>query len=550
MTTEKNASDLFVEALENEGVEVVYGIPGEENLDLLEALRKSKIKLVLNRHEQAGAFMAATYGRMTGKAGVAISTLGPGATNFTTAAAYAQLGGFPLVLITGQKPIKKSKQGRFQIIDVVNMMKPITKYAKQIVDVKMVSNIVREAFKISQEERAGAVNIEFPEDVSAEAVTQDTPKPFAVSKLVYPEVSSKQIKEVADLIKEAKFPVVLLGGACNRNDVVEALTKFFDKTGLPFINTQMAKGAVSEEHNCYIGTAALSAGDYVHEVIDKSDLVVVLGHDPIEKPPYFPKDGQKSVHINYFSADTDNIYNPHIEVIGCLNHAIEKLTLELGECKQDFGYAHKVRDYLKTNLTAHENDNSYPMKPQKIVNDFNKVIGKEGHIALDNGMYKLWFARYYKSYIPNAILLDNALATMGAGLPCAMELARLYPNKKIAAVVGDGGFMMNSQELETAVRLNLNLVVVVLNDNAYGMIRWKQADMGFSDYGLEFNNPNFVKYAESYGAKGHKVEKSEDLAPLLNKCFEEKGVHLVEVEVDYSENEKVFTKELKNKVSL
>lgn len=551
MSSKLNASDLFVQALEQEGVEYVYGVPGEENLDLLEALRKSKIKLILTRHEQGAAFMAATYGRLTGKAGVAIATLGPGATNFTTAAAYANLGGFPLILITGQKPIKKSKQGRFQIIDVVEMMRPLSKYSKQIVDVGMVSSTVREAFKIAQESKAGTVHIEFPEDVSAEEVTADTKGLLPIAKTYTPHANPKAIAEATAMIKSAKFPIVLIGGGCSKEHFSEAITNFINETGLPFFNTQMGKGVVSEDNKNYIGTASLSAGDYIHDFINKADLIIAFGNEVIEKPAFFMEENKlKVIHVNYNSAIVDNIYFPSLEVLGCMKSSANMLTKELGNLSQDFSYAYKVRDFILNKIKEHDEDNSFPVKPQKFVRDIHKVYAKDGFVSLDNGVYKLWFARNYLTIRTNSMLLDNALATMGAGLPSAMEIARLHPTKKVIAVVGDGGFMMNSQELETAVRLNLNLVVLILNDSAYGMIRWKQAGMGLDDFGLTFNNPDFVKYAESYGAKGHRLTKTEDFVSLMESCHKEGGVHLIDLPVDYSENKKVLLDELRNKQTI
>ncbi|MDR0484823.1 MAG: acetolactate synthase large subunit [Alphaproteobacteria bacterium] len=545
-----NASDLLVKALEQEGIEIVYGIPGEENLDLLEALRKSSIKLILTRHEQGAAFMAATYGRMTGKIGVAISTLGPGATNFTTSAAYANLGGFPILLITGQKPIKKSKQGRFQIIDVVAMMKPLCKYSKQIIDVAMVSSTVAEAVKIAKEEKPGCVHIEFPEDISAQKVEADTPTLLPKLETSYPIANPHALEKAVAMIKNAKFPLVLIGNAGSRNNLSAKITQFINTTKLPFFNTQMGKGAVAENNPQFIGTAALSAGDYLHEAIKKADLILSIGNDVIEKPGFFmEKDSAKVIHINYSSAILDNVYFPTLEVLGDIGATLDILGKSLGECSQDFSYAYKVRDFLLNHIAKLDNDNSFPIKPQKLVRDINKVMA-DGYVALDNGMYKLWFARNYQCLHPNSLLLDNALATMGAGLPSAMEVARLYPNKKVLAVVGDGGFMMNSQELETAIRLNLNLVVMILNDSGYGMIRWKQAGMKLQDFGLTFNNPDFVKYANAYGANGIRLSKTEELIPTLESCFKSGGVHLIDMPIDYSENKKVLLDELKNKATI
>lgn len=546
-----NASQLFVKALENEGVEVIYGVPGEENLDFLEALRQSEIELILTRHEQGAAFMAATYGRLTGKAGVCLATLGPGATNFVTPAAYAQLGAMPLLMITGQKPIKHSKQGQFQIVDVVNMMKPITKYAKQIVSVDMIPSMVREAFRQAEEERPGATLLELPEDVACETVEAGTAPVFTKSNVHRPIADGRIIKEAAEMIKSAQFPLLLFGAGANRKRIRTALCDFAKETGIYFFNTQMGKGCVSENRKQFIGTAALSENDYIHCAIERSDLIINVGHDVVEKPPFFMEHGGKKViHINFNSAIVDNVYFPQLEVVGDIAATVEQLTQELGNMQRDYSYFSRVKEALYKRISEDAAMPDFPMKPQRFVADVRKAMPADGIIALDNGVYKVWFARNYIAEEPNTVLLDNALATMGAGLPSAMEAARLYPNKKVMAICGDGGFMMNSQELETAVRLKLNMVVLILNDGSYGMIRWKQYGMGYKDYGLEFNNPDFVMYAESYGAKGHRVESTESFVPLIHQCYKDGGVHLIDLPVDYSENTKVLIDELKEKVCI
>jgi len=544
-----NASDLFVKALENEGVERIYGVPGEENLDFLEAVRKSSIEFILTRHEQGAAFMAATYGRLTGKPGVCLSTLGPGATNLVTGAAYAQLGGFPLVMITGQKPIKHSKQGLFQIIDVVSMMKPITKYAKQIVHVDMIPSMVREAFRLATEERPGAALLELPEDVAAEAVEDKTTPVFNISRCRYPHADREILDTAAAMIKEAKHPLLMIGAGANRARIWLALHNFVDQTGIPFTNTQMGKGVICNRREKHLGTAALSDGDYIHCAIDRADLIINVGHDVVEKPPFFmSQGGAKVIHVNFKSAQVDNVYFPQLEVVGDIATSIQRIANRAGFTdSHDFSYFMKVRSLVMEHIHEGGKDTSFPMKPQRFVADVRKVMPADGIIALDNGVYKVWFARNYFAEVANTVLLDNALATMGAGLPSAMEAARLYPDRRVMAICGDGGFMMNSQEMETAVRLKLNLVILLLNDNAFGMIRWKQYAMGLQDFGLQFNNPDFVMYANSYGATGHRVENAESFIPLMEQCFAEGGVHLIELPVDYSENNKVLIDELKTR---
>jgi len=544
-----NASELFIKALENEGVEVIYGVPGEENLDFLEALRQSSIELILTRHEQGAAFMAATYGRLTGRAGVCLATLGPGATNFVTPAAYAQLGAMPLLMITGQKPIKHSKQGRFQIVDVVDMMRPITKYAKQIVSVDMIPSMVREAFRQAEEERPGAALLELPEDIACELVDEHTAPVFTKSQVYRPIADERIIQEAADMIRAAQFPLLLFGAGANRKRIRTALCDFARETGMFFFNTQMGKGCVSENRRQFIGTAALSSNDYIHCAIERSDLIINVGHDVVEKPPFFMEHGGKKViHINFSSAIVDNVYFPQLEVVGDIASSVERLTKLLGRLEHDYTYFARVKEQLAARIAQDAQSTDFPMKPQRFVADVRKAMPSDGIVALDNGVYKVWFARNYMTEEPNTLLLDNALATMGAGLPSAIEAARLYPNRKVMAVCGDGGFMMNSQELETAIRLKVNLVVLILNDGAYGMIRWKQYGMGYQDFGLQFNNPDFVLYAQSYGAKGHRVTNAEMLVPLIDQCFAEGSVHLIDLPVDYSENTKVLIDELKEKV--
>ena len=541
------ASDLFIQALENEGVEYIFGIPGEENLDILESLRKSKkIKLVLTRHEQGAAFMAATYGRLTGKAGVCLATLGPGATNFTTPAAYGFLGGFPLVMITGQKPIKKSKQGQFQIVDVVQLFAPICKMTKQIVNANTIPSLVREAFRIAEEEKPGPVLLELPEDIAEEAA--ELVDLIPPGERHYAVAGEEVINAAAKAIKGAKRPLVLIGAGANRKEARRAISEFIGMIGLPFCNTQMGKGVVDESSSYFLGTAALSDKDYLHDYIKIADLIVNIGHDVIEKPPFFMEHGGAEViHINYKSAQVDQVYFPQIEVVGDIALSVDALADALGSRLDiDLEDFEKVRDNVKGKIFPLDEEPVFPMRPQNIVSAIRNLMGYHDIIALDNGVYKIWFARNYLAFQPNTILLDNALATMGAGLPSAMLAAMIHPNRKVMSVCGDGGFMMNSQEIETAVRLNLNLVVLILNDNSYGMIRWKQAGSGFEDWGLEYNNPDFVKYAESYGAQGHRITSVSGFDETVDRAFREGGVHLIDMPVDYSQNVKELITDLRD----
>ena len=540
------AAELMVSALEQEGVEVVFGIPGEENLDFLDALSRSRIELVLTRHEQAAGFMAATHGRLTGKPGVCMSTLGPGATNLLTSAAYAQLGGMPMVMITGQKPITEGKQGQFQILDVVNLMEPVTKFSHGISSAGTIPARVREAFRIASEERPGAVHLELPEDIAREEVeapllpTPVTRRPIAEGKAVAAAVAR---------LEAARHPVVVVASGANRTLTHRMLRGFIDTFGIPFATTQMGKGVVDEHHPLHLGNAALSSGDFVHRAIEAADLILNIGHDIVEKPPFLMKpDGPDVIHVNFSPASVDPVYFPQVEVVGDIANSIWQISEALTKPDSwDFQRQLEVRAAGERQLLEGAGDARFPILPQRLVADVRQALDADGILTLDNGIYKIWFARNYKARQPNTVLLDNALATMGAGLPQAIAAKRVYPGRQVMAVCGDGGFMMNSQELETAVRLGLDIVVVILRDDAYGMIRWKQAHMGLAAYGLDYGNPDFVDYARSYGAKGHRPETAADLLPLLRGALSEPGVHLVEVPVDYSQNDRILNHDIQQR---
>jgi len=536
---------VLVAALENEGVTHIYGVPGEENLDVVEAIRRSKIQLVLTRHEQAAAFMAATYGRLTGKPGVCITTLGPGALNLTTGAAYALLGAMPMIMITGQKGILSSRQARFQVVDIVAAMRPLTKLSRQIVSPKTIPTLVREAFRVAQEERPGPVHLELPEDIAAEEC--ETMALIPPHPMELPVASGEALDRAAAMLIAAERPLVMLGAAASRPRSTSDLAQFVIRTHIPYFTTQMGKGTVPGGTELYMGTAALSERDYVHDAIDRADLIVCIGHDTIEKPPFIMgPHGPKVVHVGYQPANVEQVYFPQAEVIGDIGPSLRLLADRIEGKTPNASALLPLREGILARIADRATEDRFT--PQRLVHDIRQVIPPDGIVALDNGMYKIWFARNYRTHVANTLLLDNALATMGAGLPSAMMAAILYPRRRVLAVCGDGGFMMNSQEMETAVRLRLNLVVLVIQDDAYGMIRWKQAVDGFSDWGLTFGNPDFVRYAESYGAKGWRVGSAGDLVPMLERAFTEGGVHLVAVPVDYSENTRVLVDEMRAKV--
>ena len=538
------ASDALVRALENEGVERIFGLPGEENLHLVESIRRSGIELVLTRHEQAAAFMAATHGRLTGRPGVCLTTLGPGALNLSTGAAYALLGGMPMVMITGQKGILSAAQARFQIVDTVAAMTPLTKMTRQIASPAMIPTMIREAFRVAQAERPGPVHLELPEDIAAAPVEE--------IRLIPPHHTEQPvgcpaaIAAAAEVVRGAERPLIMLGADAARPRCCHALSGFVARMQIPYVTTQMGKGTVSGVTDLYLGTAALTEDDYVHDAIEQADVIVTIGHDTSEKPPFAMSDPSKTViHIGFRPAVVEQVYFPQLEVVGDIEPTLQALGDLLDGTVPHAQALLPLREGILAKIAERATEDRFT--PQRIVHEVRRIMPQDGIVALDNGMYKIWFARNYRTTVANTLLLDNALATMGAGLPSAMTAAMLYPQRRVMAVCGDGGFMMNSQELETAVRLGLDLVVMIIEDSAYGMIRWKQAAEELTDYGMTFGNPDFVAYAQAYGATGHRVDDIADLGDVLEGAFSARGVHLVVVPIDYTENTRVLIDELQNR---
>jgi acetolactate synthase I/II/III large subunit len=537
------ASDVLVRCLEAEGVKWVFAVPGEENIDLLESLRKSDVELVVVRHEQAGGFMAATVGRLTGVPGVALSTLGPGATNLVTAAAYAQLGGLPMVMITGQKPIRESKQGAFQILDIVDMMGPLTNYTHQVVSGSYLPARVREAFRLAAQERPGATHLELPEDVLRDD-TGARPIPAPAPRI--PRAAEGSLQEAADLLRKARRPLVVLGAGANRSRACDQLGRFVEALRIPFISTQMGKGVVDETNPLYVGTAALSRDDFVHRAVAAADVILNVGHSVVEKPPFIMEgNGVKVIHLDFRPAQVDPVYFPQVEVVGDIAESVKWLGTALDPAPEwSFGHLDRIREAAAEHFAGRADSDEFPMRPERIVRDLRSVLPPRSIVTLDNGMYKLWFARNFPATERNALLLDNALASMGAGLPSAMAARMVHPDRPVVTVTGDGGLLMNGQEMETAVRLGLDLVIVLLRDDGYGMIRWKQEEMGFPDFGLSFGNPDFVAWAGSYGAHGHRVEEAGAFGPLLERVLGEPGVHLLDVPVTYAHDHHTLNEEI------
>ena len=535
------ASDLFVAQLEEEGVEYIFGLPGEENLDLLESLRTSRIKLIVTRHEQAAAFMAATYGRLTGKPGVCFSTLGPGATNLVTGVAQAQLIGAPLISISGQKALTDNWQACFQLVNTVRMMEPLCKKAVSITDPGMIPTVIRNAFKHAEAYRPGAIHIELPEDI-AEEETEATVQKRSEIKIPYPDPEA--VKRAAAMICEAKNPLIIVSSGANRKAITEELEDFVERTGIYLVHTQMGKGVVPDDCSYSLFATGIHARDYVNCGIDGADLIITIGYDIVEYPPYLWNStlDKQIINIDFVEFVPDRYFNPTVEVIGDIASSIRELAASIPD-KREFPIFEHTRNFIEEKINAVAKK-SYPPIPQAVVQSVRKVLGREDIITLDNGIYKLWFARLYKTYAPNTVLLDNALATMGAGLPSGITAKLLHPERRVLAICGDGGFMMNCQELETAIRYKIPIVVLILNDNGFGFIKWKQKKMHFEDFGLDYGNPDFSLFARSFGAVGIRIKEDDDLAEIIENTFALNKVAVIECPIDYSVNYETFSIEL------
>ncbi|MBI4360059.1 MAG: acetolactate synthase large subunit [Candidatus Jacksonbacteria bacterium] len=524
------SSDLLIKCLENEGVKLIFGVPGEETLDILESLRSSSIQFITTRGEQAAAFMAATCGRLTGRAGVVLTTLGPGATNLATGLAYANLGGFPLVAITGQKPIKQTKQGRFQQVNIVRLAEPITKMSRRIESAEKIPVLVSRAFRHAETERPGAVLLEIPEDIARDS-TGIAPIPSHRLPITPPHPSV--IREAGDIIRSSRLSIIIIGADAKRWNIENELSAFIGQTHFPFITTPLGKGAVAETHPNFLGTAATTDGELIHDELKAADAIIAVGHTTFEKPPCIPNNArQRIIHINTTPSEISHIYQPTVEVVGDVACSLRDLARALENFQRDANPFEVFANFQKTE--DNDTGSAYPFKPEQIARALQKTFHKESIIALDNGLYKLALAKVFRALWAHHLLLDNTLATMGAGLPSAIAAKIVHPDRKVIALCGDGGFMMNSQELETARRLGLDLLVIVLNDNAFGMIRVKQSAMGFPEFGLKYGNPDFVKYAESYGARGYRLSEGDDLADTMAKLVQEPGITLLEIPIEYS----------------
>ncbi|CCI36927.1 MAG: acetolactate synthase large subunit [Microcystis sp.] len=532
---ELNTAELLVKCLENEGVEYIFGLPGEENLDVLEALKNSSIKFITTRHEQGAAFMADVYGRLTGKAGVCLSTLGPGATNLMTGVADANLDGAPLVAITGQVGTDRMHIESHQYLDLVAMFAPVTKWNKQIVRPGITPEVVRRAFKTAQSEKPGAVHIDLPENIAAMAA-DGSPLPLDSQEKVY--ASYRTLNMAAAVISKAKNPLILAGNGAIRANASEALTEFATALNIPVANTFMGKGVIPYTHPLALWAVGLQQRDLISCAFDRSDLIIAVGYDLIEySPKKWNPDGKLPIiHIGMTPAEIDSSYAPVVEVVGDITDSLIDILKRADRQNKPTPVTAALKTEIRADYETYANDTGFPIKPQKLIYDLRQVMGPEDIAICDVGAHKMWMARHYHSDCPNTCIISNGFAAMGIAIPGAIAAKLVYPDKRVVAVTGDGGFMMNCQELETALRVGTPFVTLIFNDGGYGLIEWKQLNYFGTSSFIKFGNPDFVKFAESMGLKGYRVESTQDLIPTLEDAFRQDVPTVIDVPVDYGEN--------------
>ena len=538
MTT---AAQLFIRCLENEGVEKIFGIPGEENLDVMDALRDSSIEFITVRHEQAAAFMADVHGRLTGQAGVCLATLGPGATNLVTGFADANMDRSPVVAIAGQGATTRMHKESHQILDLVSLFEPISKYSTEILEAEIIPELVRKAFKDAQAEKPGGVFISFPENIAAQELTVEA-LPLKVQSPLMPDAPEEKILQAAQIIDAAKSPLIMAGNGVIRSHASKALVEFAEHLNIPVTQTFMAKGSIPFSHPLSLGSVGLQAHDYIACGFDRADVIICIGYDMVEYHPHLwhPNKDKKIIHIDQCYAEVDAHYILEAGVLGDISSSMTRIAAQSN--KTHTGKTENLKGIIMDELDAFANDVSYPLKPQKILFDTRQVMGDEDILISDVGAHKMWIARLYRCERPNTCIISNGFASMGIGVPGAIAAKMAYPEKNILTITGDAGFMMNSQEIETALRYNISIVIMIWNDSEYGLIKWHQERRFGHSNDISFHNPDFVKYAESFGARGYRVEKAQDLAPTLEKAFADKTVVIIDVPVDYSENMKLTEK--------
>lgn len=543
------ASDLFVECLEEEGIEYIFGVPGEENADFMMSLEKSsKIKFILTRHEQGAAFMAEIYGRLTGNAAGCLGTLGPGATNLITGVADSNMDRAPLLALTGQGSSQRLHKESHQIMDVVKMFEPVTKWATTVLHQDNIPEIIRKAVRVARSEKPGAVHIELPEDI---AKLPTTTRPLKPQRFRRPVTDDKIINQAFEIIKKAKNPIILAGNGCIRKRASKQLRAFCEQTGIGVINTFMAKGCVDMDADYCLYTVGLQARDVVACALESADVVIALGYDMVEyHPSLWNKDGNRHiVHADFLPAEIDADYHPETELVGDLAHTLWMLNERVianGGLNFDLSKQKATRRDMYEEISMHKDDDTQgSIRPQKVLWDCREVMGPHDILLSDVGAHKMWIARHYQCHEPNTCLIPNGFCSMGFALPGAIAASLVYPDRRILSISGDAGYLMNVQEMETAKRLNSNIVTMIWEDHMYGLIAWKQENEFGKHTDLTFGNPDWLKLADAFDWHGHKVENSKDLADTLEKAFNEKGPSLVVIPIDYREN-KILTERLGN----
>jgi acetolactate synthase-1/2/3 large subunit len=537
-----NTAELLVQCLENEGVQYVFGLPGEENLHVLEALKNSSIQFITTRHEQGAAFMADVYGRLTGKAGVCLSTLGPGATNLMTGVADANLDGAPLVAITGQVGTDRMHIESHQYLDLVAMFAPVTKWNKQIVRPSITPEVVRKAFKRSQTEKPGAVHIDLPENIAAMPVEG---KPLNKDNSEKTYASFASIRAAAGAISQAVNPIILVGNGAIRAHASDAVTQFATQMNIPVVNTFMGKGVIPYTHPLALWSVGLQQRDFITCGFDNTDLVIAIGYDLIEFSPkkWNPEGTIAIIHIAATSSEIDSSYIPQVETVGDISDSLNEILKLAERHNKPNPYSISLRANIRADYEEYAKDDEFPMKPQKLIYDLRQVMGPDDIVISDVGAHKMWIARHYHCHSPNTCIISNGFAAMGIAIPGALAAKLVHPDRKVVAATGDGGFMMNCQELETALRVGTPFVTLIFNDGGYGLIEWKQENQfgpGNSSF-VHFGNPDFVKFAESMGLKGYRVESVADFIPLLKEAIAQDVPAVIDCRVDYRENRR-FTK--------
>ncbi|MBO1923836.1 acetolactate synthase large subunit [Thiomicrorhabdus sp. 6S3-12] len=534
------AAELFVRCLENEEVEYIFGIPGEENLDLMDALLDSDIQFILTRHEQGAAFMADVYGRLTGKAGVCLSTLGPGATNLVTGVADANMDRAPVVAIAGQASTNRLHKESHQVLDLVNLFEPITKYSTQILTPEIIPEVVRKAFKVAEAEKPGCSFIDFPENIAEKRLNK---KPLRRQSPLPSFAHSEKIRQAAELISQARYPVIIAGNGVIRSKASHALIEFSSKLNIPVATTFMAKGALPCRSPLSLGTIGLQAHDYISCGIDQADLIICVGYDIVEYHPQLwnQESNCKIIHIDSKPAEVDEFYIVEAGLIGDIGHALQGIAA-LSDRHPESPYL-PVKKEIEKHFHEFDLDESFPIKPQKILHELRQALDAEDIVISDVGAHKMWVARMYQTQAPNTCIISNGFASMGIALPGAIAAKLAKPEQIAVAVTGDAGFLMNIQEIETAVRLQIPIIVLIWNDASYGLIKWKQMNQFGRESHIAFGNPDFIKLAEAFGAKGYRIDSAESLKPTLQQAIQDNTVVLIDCPVDYSENLKL-TEEL------